>query len=43
VIFQEYFPRSAIDIFVEVLQADAVQELRGLTLHPLPWLTQAYQ
>jgi len=30
VIFQEYFPRSAIDIFVEVLQADAGTRTAGI-------------
>ena len=30
VIFQEYFPRSAIDIFVEVLQADAGIPMKSL-------------
>lgn len=30
VIFQEYFPRSAIDIFVEVLQADAGTRAAGI-------------
>ncbi len=30
VIFQEYFPRSAIDIFVEILQADAGTRTAGI-------------
>jgi exosome complex component RRP41 len=30
VIFEEYFPRSAIDIFVEVLQADAGTRTAGI-------------
>lgn len=30
VVFQEYFPRSAIDIFVEVLQADAGTRTAGI-------------